>query len=145
MCLLFWATKSRRFSQENVLQICNSASFSLYATVNHVIVDFRIFRVVLLNFKHVMNSNILLQARKTFFTLAFCDVCRKLLFQGFRCQTCGCRFHQRCSKEIPVMCTYYGETDPERRDIEMRERAKQYVHYAISVCFATDAYIARSM
>lgn len=24
------------------------------------------------------------QIRKTFFTLAFCDSCRKLLFQGFR-------------------------------------------------------------
>uniref|UniRef100_A0AAY4BCC4 non-specific serine/threonine protein kinase n=1 Tax=Denticeps clupeoides TaxID=299321 RepID=A0AAY4BCC4_9TELE len=32
--------------------------------------------------------------RKTFFTLAFCDFCRKLLFQGFRCQTCGYKFHQ---------------------------------------------------
>uniref|UniRef100_A0A6Q2XDF0 non-specific serine/threonine protein kinase n=1 Tax=Esox lucius TaxID=8010 RepID=A0A6Q2XDF0_ESOLU len=43
--------------------------------------------------------------RKTFFTLAFCDFCRKLLFQGFRCQTCGYKFHQRCSTEVPLMCT----------------------------------------
>uniref|UniRef100_A0A8C9TWN8 non-specific serine/threonine protein kinase n=1 Tax=Scleropages formosus TaxID=113540 RepID=A0A8C9TWN8_SCLFO len=42
--------------------------------------------------------------RKTFFTLAFCDFCRKLLFQGFRCQTCGYKFHQRCSTEVPLMC-----------------------------------------
>uniref|UniRef100_A0A8C1IGW2 non-specific serine/threonine protein kinase n=1 Tax=Cyprinus carpio TaxID=7962 RepID=A0A8C1IGW2_CYPCA len=41
--------------------------------------------------------------RKTFFTLAFCDFCRKLLFQGFRCQTCGYKFHQRCSTEVPLM------------------------------------------
>uniref|UniRef100_A0A8C5EX79 non-specific serine/threonine protein kinase n=1 Tax=Gouania willdenowi TaxID=441366 RepID=A0A8C5EX79_GOUWI len=43
--------------------------------------------------------------RKTFFTLAFCDFCRKLLFQGFRCQTCGYKFHQRCSTEVPLMYT----------------------------------------
>ncbi|XP_078727586.1 serine/threonine-protein kinase B-raf-like isoform X1 [Lampetra fluviatilis] len=42
--------------------------------------------------------------RKTYFTLAFCDFCRKLLFQGFRCQTCGYKFHQRCSTEVPMMC-----------------------------------------
>uniref|UniRef100_A0A673H0D5 non-specific serine/threonine protein kinase n=1 Tax=Sinocyclocheilus rhinocerous TaxID=307959 RepID=A0A673H0D5_9TELE len=45
--------------------------------------------------------------RKTFFTLAFCDFCRKLLFQGFRCQTCGYKFHQRCSTEVPLMCILF--------------------------------------
>uniref|UniRef100_A0A6Q2XLP7 non-specific serine/threonine protein kinase n=1 Tax=Esox lucius TaxID=8010 RepID=A0A6Q2XLP7_ESOLU len=44
--------------------------------------------------------------RKTFFTLAFCDFCRKLLFQGFRCQTCGYKFHQRCSTEVPLMYVF---------------------------------------
>uniref|UniRef100_A0A8D2E9G1 Uncharacterized protein n=1 Tax=Theropithecus gelada TaxID=9565 RepID=A0A8D2E9G1_THEGE len=39
--------------------------------------------------------------RKTFFTLAFCDFCQKLLFQGFYCQTCGYKFHQHCSTEAP--------------------------------------------
>ncbi|XP_065058516.1 serine/threonine-protein kinase A-Raf-like isoform X2 [Rhopilema esculentum] len=42
--------------------------------------------------------------RKTFFTLAFCEACRKLLFQGFRCQTCGYRFHPRCAHEVPLLC-----------------------------------------
>uniref|UniRef100_T2MGW2 non-specific serine/threonine protein kinase n=1 Tax=Hydra vulgaris TaxID=6087 RepID=T2MGW2_HYDVU len=42
--------------------------------------------------------------RKTFFTLTFCDACGKLLFQGFRCQTCGYRFHQKCAKEVPSLC-----------------------------------------
>uniref|UniRef100_A0A8C7KKG9 non-specific serine/threonine protein kinase n=1 Tax=Oncorhynchus kisutch TaxID=8019 RepID=A0A8C7KKG9_ONCKI len=46
--------------------------------------------------------------RKTFFTLAFCDFCRKLLFQGFRCQTCGYKFHQRCSTEVPLMWSTAG-------------------------------------
>ncbi|XP_005375573.1 PREDICTED: serine/threonine-protein kinase B-raf-like [Chinchilla lanigera] len=49
--------------------------------------------------------------RKTFFALAFCDFCRKLLFQGFRCQTCGYKFHQRCSTEVPVMCINYDQLD----------------------------------
>ncbi|KAE8613266.1 hypothetical protein XENTR_v10007649 [Xenopus tropicalis] len=49
--------------------------------------------------------------RKTFFTLAFCDFCRKLLFQGFRCQTCGYKFHQRCSTEVPLMCVNYDRLD----------------------------------
>uniref|UniRef100_A0AAQ5ZHC4 non-specific serine/threonine protein kinase n=1 Tax=Amphiprion ocellaris TaxID=80972 RepID=A0AAQ5ZHC4_AMPOC len=48
--------------------------------------------------------------RKTFFTLAFCDFCRKLLFQGFRCQTCGYKFHQRCSTEVPLMCVNYDHS-----------------------------------
>ncbi|KFM70935.1 Serine/threonine-protein kinase B-raf, partial [Stegodyphus mimosarum] len=42
--------------------------------------------------------------RKTFFTLAFCECCRKLLFHGFRCQTCGYRFHQRCANGVPTLC-----------------------------------------
>ncbi|KAG9333640.1 hypothetical protein JZ751_010762 [Albula glossodonta] len=52
-----------------------------------------------------------LHVRKTFFTLAFCDFCRKLLFQGFRCQTCGYKFHQRCSTEVPLMCVNYDQLD----------------------------------
>ncbi|EEC15325.1 hypothetical protein IscW_ISCW011622 [Ixodes scapularis] len=42
--------------------------------------------------------------RKTFFSLAFCECCRKLLFHGFRCQTCGYRFHQRCASSVPTLC-----------------------------------------
>ncbi|CAH0385417.1 unnamed protein product [Bemisia tabaci] len=52
--------------------------------------------------------------RKTFFSLAFCEVCRRLLFQGFYCRTCGYRFHQRCATGVPALCqqvhmedTYY--------------------------------------
>lgn len=43
-------------------------------------------------------------ARKTFFTLAFCECCQRLLFHGFRCQTCGFRFHQRCAAGVPPLC-----------------------------------------
>ncbi|XP_013782803.1 serine/threonine-protein kinase A-Raf-like isoform X2 [Limulus polyphemus] len=42
--------------------------------------------------------------RKTFFTLAFCECCRGILFHGFRCQTCGYRFHQRCAADVPTLC-----------------------------------------
>ncbi|XP_078045033.1 serine/threonine kinase raf oncogene [Augochlora pura] len=42
--------------------------------------------------------------RKTFFTLAFCDWCRKLIFQGFYCRTCNYRFHQRCTGGVPALC-----------------------------------------
>lgn len=42
--------------------------------------------------------------RKTFFSLAFCEHCRRLLFQGFCCRTCGYRFHQRCASGVPAIC-----------------------------------------
>ena len=42
--------------------------------------------------------------RKTFFSLAFCEVCRKLLFQGFCCRTCNYRFHQKCANGVPALC-----------------------------------------
>nr|WAK98086.1 B-Raf proto-oncogene serine/threonine-protein kinase [Colaphellus bowringi] len=52
--------------------------------------------------------------RKTYFSLAFCECCRKLLFQGFYCRTCGYKFHQRCTAGVPSLChqvrmadTYY--------------------------------------
>ena len=43
-------------------------------------------------------------ARKTFFSLAFCECCHKLLFQGFYCRTCNYRFHQRCANSVPALC-----------------------------------------
>ena len=65
------------------------------------------------------------QVRKTFLILAFCDSCRRLLFQGFRCQTCGYRFHQRCASNVPIMCTAYPNQETERKDMEEAERDKQ--------------------
>ena len=44
------------------------------------------------------------QGRKTYFSLTFCDMCRNLLFQGIRCQTCGLKFHQRCEDKVPRTC-----------------------------------------
>lgn len=51
--------------------------------------------------------------RKTFFTLAFCECCHRLLFTGFYCNQCNYRFHQRCVEKVPPLCsklqmdTYY--------------------------------------
>uniref|UniRef100_A0A8C9V9Y1 non-specific serine/threonine protein kinase n=1 Tax=Scleropages formosus TaxID=113540 RepID=A0A8C9V9Y1_SCLFO len=42
--------------------------------------------------------------RKTFLKLAYCDFCHKFLFNGFRCQTCGYKFHQHCSSKVPTVC-----------------------------------------
>ncbi|KAG1927512.1 raf-1 proto-oncogene, serine/threonine kinase a isoform X3 [Pimephales promelas] len=42
--------------------------------------------------------------RKTFLKLAFCDICQKFLLNGFRCQTCGYKFHEHCSTRVPTMC-----------------------------------------
>ncbi|XP_021484095.1 serine/threonine-protein kinase A-Raf isoform X2 [Meriones unguiculatus] len=50
--------------------------------------------------------------RKTFFSLAFCDFCLKFLFHGFRCQTCGYKFHQHCSSKVPTVCV---DMSPNRR------------------------------
>ncbi|XP_074644385.1 serine/threonine-protein kinase A-Raf-like [Tubulanus polymorphus] len=66
--------------------------------------------------------------RKTFFTLAFCDSCRKLLFQGFRCQTCGYRFHQRCTDDVPTLCQQSAEDDDMLYyDHDVRETAKHWL------------------
>ncbi|XP_015764931.1 PREDICTED: serine/threonine-protein kinase B-raf-like [Acropora digitifera] len=43
-------------------------------------------------------------ARKTFLTLPLCDSCKQRLLQGFRCQICGLKFHQRCAADIPPYC-----------------------------------------
>ncbi|XP_053226583.1 serine/threonine-protein kinase A-Raf isoform X3 [Podarcis raffonei] len=42
--------------------------------------------------------------RKTYFNLVFCDFCLKFLFHGFRCQTCGYKFHEHCSSRVPTVC-----------------------------------------
>lgn len=42
--------------------------------------------------------------RKTFFSLAFCECCRRLLFTGFYCNQCNYRFHQRCADKVPPTC-----------------------------------------
>ncbi|XP_041093065.1 serine/threonine-protein kinase A-Raf-like [Polyodon spathula] len=49
--------------------------------------------------------------RKTFFKLAYCDFCHKFLFHGFRCQTCGYKFHQHCSSH-PMSAAMFKTPPP---------------------------------
>lgn len=49
--------------------------------------------------------------RKTFFSLVFCEYCRRLLFQGFHCRTCGYKFHQRCASGVPSLCQQVSFTN----------------------------------
>ncbi|CAH2068149.1 unnamed protein product, partial [Iphiclides podalirius] len=49
--------------------------------------------------------------RKTFFTLAFCECCRRLLFNGFYCSQCNFKFHQRCADKVPSICHQMRVTD----------------------------------
>ncbi|XP_037677195.1 serine/threonine-protein kinase A-Raf isoform X1 [Choloepus didactylus] len=56
------------------------------------------------------------QVRKTFFSLVFCDFCLKFLFHGFRCQTCGYKFHQHCSSKVPTVC------------VDMSTNRRQFYH-----------------
>ncbi|CAH3035951.1 unnamed protein product [Porites lobata] len=42
--------------------------------------------------------------RKTFLTFPPCDSCKQILIKGFRCQTCGYKFHQRCAGTVPPFC-----------------------------------------
>ncbi|OTF69980.1 hypothetical protein BLA29_007146 [Euroglyphus maynei] len=44
------------------------------------------------------------ETRREFFPLANCDLCRKLLFHGHRCQACGIRYHLRCEQLISPIC-----------------------------------------
>ncbi|KAH9425415.1 hypothetical protein DERP_006023 [Dermatophagoides pteronyssinus] len=44
------------------------------------------------------------EIRREFFPLANCDLCRKLLFHGLRCQACGIRYHLRCEQLISPIC-----------------------------------------
>lgn len=55
-------------------------------------------------FLSVAANRLLSQVRKTYLKLAFCDICQKFLLNGFRCQTCGYKFHEHCSTKVPTMC-----------------------------------------
>lgn len=66
-------------------------------------------------------------ARKTFFTLAFCECCRGILLHGFRCQTCGYKFHQRCAEKVPKLCQQdQVENNYYRRLLAMSDKAACY-------------------
>uniref|UniRef100_H2Y818 non-specific serine/threonine protein kinase n=1 Tax=Ciona savignyi TaxID=51511 RepID=H2Y818_CIOSA len=47
--------------------------------------------------------------RKTFFSISYCDWCRKVLFQGMTCKMCGFKLHQKCVTEVPDYCITRGQ------------------------------------
>jgi len=64
--------------------------------------------------------------RKTFFTLAFCHECNKVMMTGMKCQMCNVRMHQRCATCPTATCP------PAPNDLEdRRERTKQLLSTGI--------------
>ncbi|KAL5014396.1 hypothetical protein ScPMuIL_008666 [Solemya velum] len=82
-------------------------------------------RVELKNRRNQLTGTSILHnfARKTFFALTFCDGCGKFLFQGFRCQTCGYKFHQRCKERRSAICQGAGLEDSYSYSPGLREKA----------------------
>uniref|UniRef100_A0A915JGW0 Phorbol-ester/DAG-type domain-containing protein n=1 Tax=Romanomermis culicivorax TaxID=13658 RepID=A0A915JGW0_ROMCU len=49
------------------------------------------------------------QVRKSFFVLTYCNFCFKPIWlQGFRCELCSVKFHQRCWSKVPTYCEQIG-------------------------------------
>uniref|UniRef100_A0A803JNV7 non-specific serine/threonine protein kinase n=1 Tax=Xenopus tropicalis TaxID=8364 RepID=A0A803JNV7_XENTR len=66
--------------------------------------------------------------RKTHFTLAFCDFCLKFLFHGFRCQTCGYKFHQHCSSKVPTACVDMAKLPKPLTPLSYQDFQSYYEH-----------------
>ncbi|XP_013926886.1 PREDICTED: serine/threonine-protein kinase A-Raf-like [Thamnophis sirtalis] len=62
--------------------------------------------------------------RKTYFNLAFCDFCLKFIFHGFRCQTCGYKFHEHCSSKVPTVCVDLATT---HKPVYSHELCQDYI------------------
>lgn len=104
---LFKALKLRQLTHEmcEVRTSENGRLISWYADIASLQVD-EIFVKLLDTFPimtHISHQFI----RKTFFSLAFCECCRRLLFSGFYCNQCNFRFHQRCHGKVPTLCQQF--------------------------------------
>ncbi|NP_001083376.1 A-Raf proto-oncogene, serine/threonine kinase L homeolog [Xenopus laevis] len=66
--------------------------------------------------------------RKTHFNLAFCDFCLKFLFHGFRCQTCGYKFHQHCSSKVPTACVDMAKLPKPLTPLSYQDFQSYYEH-----------------
>uniref|UniRef100_A0A0N5APQ1 non-specific serine/threonine protein kinase n=1 Tax=Syphacia muris TaxID=451379 RepID=A0A0N5APQ1_9BILA len=63
--------------------------------------------------------------RKTFLTWTFCDVCGKQIWlQGFRCELCQFKFHQKCSSKVPNYCDRMQQIS---NNPEMANKLKAFV------------------
>ncbi|KRX26420.1 Serine/threonine-protein kinase B-raf [Trichinella nelsoni] len=53
--------------------------------------------------------------RKSFFTVTYCDICMKPIWlQGYRCDWCNVKFHQKCWSKVPTYCEQIGRMRPEQ-------------------------------
>uniref|UniRef100_A0A1I7YVJ5 Raf homolog serine/threonine-protein kinase n=1 Tax=Steinernema glaseri TaxID=37863 RepID=A0A1I7YVJ5_9BILA len=43
-------------------------------------------------------------SRCSFMKMKECDVCRKRVFWGYRCELCLFKFHEKCSSKVPTYC-----------------------------------------
>ena len=75
----------------------DSASFAGQELLVELIVDPSIMSM----FSTSISHNFM---RKTFFSLTFCDVCSRILFQGIRCDVCAFKFHPKCAPSVPNLC-----------------------------------------
>lgn len=89
--------------QVEVLDHVPLTTHNFVSTQKHSKVSSALKRVSLLK-KQMNIYPCLFQVRKTYLKLAFCDICQKFLLNGFRCQTCGYKFHEHCSTKVPTMC-----------------------------------------
>ncbi|KAF8371691.1 lin-45 [Pristionchus pacificus] len=61
--------------------------------------------------------------RKTFIPQQACDVCKATIWlQGYRCEFCQFKFHQRCSSRAPLYCDLIAQVN---RNEEMVARLRQ--------------------
>lgn len=88
--------------EELLVEVLDDIPLTMHNFVSTVYIFFFFFNFI--GGSDLIVSSSVVQVRKTFFKLAYCDFCHKFLFNGFRCQTCGYKFHQHCSSKVPTVC-----------------------------------------
>ena len=90
-------SSSSKSKKELVDWTADSAAFAGQELLVELIVDPSIMNTFTTSISHNF-------MRKTFFSLTFCDVCSRILFQGIRCDVCAFKFHPKCGLSVPNLC-----------------------------------------